>query len=102
MIYRGTTPTFSITLPETFPVSDITVAYLSFKQLGQKLFDKILSDMVVDQETNSLNVTLSQGNTLSFKDGYLKFQLRFVFEGEVWATEEWEETVKDVIKDGEI
>lgn len=102
---RGTTPPIIITLPDTIPVSDIAVAYVSFEQFGQKIVEKDIDDMTKDTETNSLVMQMTQEETLKFKEwraAPMEFQLRFLMDGDAYATEKWKEPIEDVIKEGEI
>ena len=50
LIYRGTTPTFIIMLPEDFDASLFEEAYLTFTQAGRVIFEKTITDMDYDQE----------------------------------------------------
>ena len=102
-MYRGTTPPIIITFPQGFDVSQFTTAYLSFSQFGTKKLEKELSEMTVDPVTNSISVSLTQQETLNFVTGIdVHFQMRFILDGEAYATQEWTETIEHIIKDGVI
>lgn len=102
-MYRGTTPTVVIEIPNEIPVSSITVAYLSFEQNKRKVIEIPLEDMDLDTENNTLSVTLSQEQTLKFENNVMvMYQLRLGVDGAYYATNIWEVPAERIIKDGVI
>lgn len=102
-MYRGTTPTFVIELPQETAVSDITVAYLTFKQNGSVIIDKALEDMTLNVQDNTLEIVLTQAETLSFVSGaQVQYQLRFGIGGSYYATRAWTIPAEAILKDGMI
>ena len=75
-MYRGTTPTFTFTLPiECETISKLSVA---FKQGGELLFERGLPD--VTMSGNVLSCTLTEEETLQLRgDTELQIQLRVVY-----------------------
>lgn len=63
-MYKGTTPTFTLTLPETVDLSLAVNVYVSFAAKDRTLFEKTGDDLEIDG--NVCNVFLSQEETLSF------------------------------------
>lgn len=62
-MYRGTTPTFTLTLPETVDLSLAANVYVTFSSKKRTLFEKTGNDLEID--TNVVSVFLTQGETLS-------------------------------------
>lgn len=74
---RGTTPTITMTLPEEIHISEITAAAFSIAQAGEEIISKHLSDLTADATSNTLEVTLSQEDTLALdKDIVAEIQLK--------------------------
>lgn len=99
---RGTTPTISMKLPSNVPVSAITSAMVSIKQVGRKeKIDKNLSEMTFDAGENTLMVKLSQAETLSlFAQKTTDLQLKVkMSDGTVLATYPMPIAVVDVINE---
>ena len=102
-MYRGTTPEIIITLPESVDVSDITAAYLTFTQRPSLQFTKELSAMTIDAVANTVMVRLTQEETLQFNENQnLSFQLRFIADGNAYATQIFTEPAGRILKDGAI
>lgn len=96
---RGTTPTFSFTLP--IEASSLTAAVISFRQPGGVSFDKTLADCTVDGKT--LSVSLTEAETLSFRALTLypvEIQLRVGVGEARMASQIFTEPVERVLKDG--
>lgn len=75
-ILQGTTPTFTITIPEEIPVSNITAAELTFKQSG-KVWIYHLTDLIIDAEGNKINKPFTEAETLALNSKVLlSWQLR--------------------------
>ena len=72
-MYRGTTPTFTFTLP--IECETITKLSVAFKQGGKLLFERGLPD--VTMSGNVLSCTLTEEETLQLRgDTELQIQLR--------------------------
>ena len=87
---RGTTPTFTLTLPQSFE-GDLTTAknvYATF-QSGYKSVTKEGEDLEIT--TRSVSVFLSQEETLSFGVGEVEIQLN-------WTTATGKRFASDVTK----
>lgn len=100
---QGTTPTFVITIPADYSVSNIDTAYFSFSQNDEVLIEKELANMTVNTTDNTLAVTLTQAETFTLtalKSVY--YQLRFKIGTAAYATEIFAEAVKEALKSGEI
>ena len=69
---RGTTPTITITTD-----IDLTSAinmFVTFKQGDRIVLEKTLEDVIITSQTVVCNLT--QEDTLSIKDGMVRFQIR--------------------------
>lgn len=95
---RGTTPT------NTFSVNvDLTGAtvFVSYEQDGAVVLEKTGSDLTVG--TNSVEVVLSQNDTLAFHPGKVNIQIRYIDAfGTADASNIMATTAERIIKDGVI
>ena len=95
---RGTTPT------NTFLTDvDLTGAtvFVTYEQNGAVVIEKTGSDLTI--ATDSVQVLLTQADTLAFKPGAVKIQIRYVDAfGYADASNEISTTMERIIKDGEI
>lgn len=108
MIYRGTTPTHVFSFP--FKQNEVAALYISYFQKGSIKVEKELNDITFDPALETIEVTLTQQDTLSFekykwldraRDSLILIQIRVRLEnGECWASEVMEERLGDVLKDG--
>ena len=97
---RGTTPTITLTVTDV-PLSGASL-YLAFRQ-GRHLLIKSGEDLTVDTGNNTIEVTLSQEETLQFAPGSCEVQIRGVYAtGTSFATEIIQDTVYDVLQNGVI
>lgn len=102
-MFRGTTPTFAITLPADIAVSSLTSAYMTFEQSGSTVLEKELSDFSLDSVNNALLLTLTQAETLAFTQGQIvNYQLRFKTATKAYASEIWHTLADRIIKEGSI
>lgn len=62
---RGTTPTITMILPNTVNVDNIASAIVSIEQFGKEVIKKTTSDILKNNDNNSLSIKLSQEETLS-------------------------------------
>lgn len=99
-ILRGTTPTFTFTLP--FEADTLEAYWISFKQSKAEL-NKEKGDSGVTQGTNTLVVTLSQEETLNFVAGRCQIQIRGRDKlGKATASNTMSIEVADVLRSGVI
>lgn len=96
-MYRGTTPTFTFTLPiECETISRLSVA---FKQGGKLLFERCLAD--VTMSGNVLSCTLTEEETLQLHgDTELQIQLRVGVGSARMASQVFRVPVSQILKDG--
>lgn len=97
-MYRFTTPTIPITI-SGLNFSDVQLFRIKIEQ-GQTYLLKIInaSDPSVDQNKRTINLTLTQEETASFKIGTADIQVRVLFtSGEVQATKKAKVSVKEVL-----
>ncbi len=100
-MWRGTTPTHTFTLPSDVPVQDFTDIYITYSQDGTPVVEKTGDELTV--EGSRIRLTFSQADTLLFKPGQVKIQLRAkTADGKAVASNIISTTAKEVLKDGEI
>lgn len=109
-MYRGTTHTFYIVLPDTVPTSELVQLYVTFLQrdmLFRPEHEKVVLEKDIDDVTiegQRILVSLSQEDTLKFearKDTLI--QLRGLnTNDEAWASNKKSISVKSILKDGVI
>jgi len=79
-IRQGTTTTITVNIPEDIDISTITEAWLYIK-FDELQLDKVLDDMLVDEEENRFLCPLTQEETLALPLGYRGFiQIRMLDE----------------------
>lgn len=77
-MYQGTTPTFTLTVPATVDLTTTSNVYVTFSQ-GNKELTKTGSSIVVSAQ--SVDVYLTQEETLMFLPGTVRIQLNWTFSG---------------------
>lgn len=98
-ILQGTTPTLTITIPEEIPVSSITAAELTFKQLGT-VWIYHLSELVIDSEENTISKTYTEAETLALNPtAPLSWQLRIETPDGIFGTPQARINVLDLISE---
>lgn len=104
IIYRGTTPTITITLPASMNLNEFDVAYLTFStDTVSTILEKDISSMQIGATPNVSVWTLTQADTLSFEeDTTVSYQLRLRKGTEAYATRYLKCAVGPIIKEGEI
>lgn len=97
-MYRGTTPTFTFTLP--FNCNQITALSVCFAQQKQVVVEKALYDCVVKE--NTLSVGLTEAETLKFDQdkGLVEMQLRVGCGKARMASNIMQVSVDRILKDG--
>ena len=98
---RGTTPTYSFTLPAGMKLRDFTAAYLTFSQSGHTVLEKTINELEATEK--GFRFFLSQADTLCFKPGPVYIQLRArTLDGTAVASDIISAVAQGVRKDGEI
>lgn len=100
MMVRGTTPKLEFIIP--FKVDIIKNLYITFNQVGKNVLEKTEDDCSFEE--NTIVCHLTQADTLMLNDkNNVSIQLRVkTVDGESLASTIINETVKKVLKDGEI
>lgn len=77
-MYKGTTPTFRLTLPEGIDLGDASNVYVTFSRKdNRKLFTKTGGDLVIDE--NVISVYLDQAETQAFPAGPVLLQVNWTY-----------------------
>ena len=76
-MYRGVTPTFTFTFPEGFHPADATKIIVTFSNYRQTILELTESDISIVDDT--IEVSLTQNQTLSFPDGPVRVQINFAY-----------------------
>ena len=95
---RGTTPvnTFYVNVD----LREATI-FVSYAQRGRIVVEKTGSDLDVTED--SIEIRLTQQDTLAFKPGEVRIQIRYVLQdGTADASNIIETTSEEILKDGEI
>lgn len=102
ILYRGTTPTHSFTLPDELNGVELAALYITYRQVGDTVLEKALSDVSV--ESGVVTVQLTQEDTLSFRPGsVVQIQIRLrTAAGNAMASDIIKVDVGHVLKDGVI
>lgn len=77
-MHRGTTPTFTLTLPEGYSLDDASNVYVTFSQKGTTLTK---SGDSLEISGNTVDVYLEQSETLLFAAGSVSVQMNVTFAG---------------------
>lgn len=99
-MYRGTTPTFTFTLP--FSCKQITALSVCFAQQKQIVLEKALCDCAIKE--NTLTVNLTEEETLLFDQdkGLVEMQLRVGCGDARMASNIMLVSVERILKDGRL
>lgn len=76
-MYKGITPTFTLTLPEDIDLDLATNVYVTFGRRGKKILEKTGSDLAIDD--NEIGVFLSQEETLALPTGEVQIQVNWTY-----------------------
>lgn len=77
-MYKGITPTFTLTLPNSVNLDNASNVYVSFAgRKGETLITKASEDLSIDQ--NVVSVYLTQEETLSFPTGPVNIQINWTY-----------------------
>ncbi len=75
-MFRGTTPTIFLELETELPLNDLAELWVTFKSPTVEV-TKSLSEVRVDSENKTIEVSLSQQETLKLFNGKCDVQVRF-------------------------
>lgn len=80
-MYRGTTPTFTFTLPDEVDLTEADSVYVTFAKMDETtILTKTGEDLSVSE--HSVEVYLTQEETLSLPTGRIKAQLNWLYDDE--------------------
>ena len=99
---RGTTPTYTIKFQVTVDFEDVEVFYLTLKQSEKRMVTKKIpvDDPAVNKEERTVEWTLTQMDTLKFKEGEAELQVRGKFtDNTAFATKVMRVPVNRVLDD---
>ena len=100
-MWRGTTPTYTFTLPEDVRLDDFTTVFLTFAQNGHNVLEKTKDELEATDE--GFRLLFTQADSLCFSPGPVKIQLRARMpDGTAVASNVISTTAQEVLKDGEI
>ena len=100
-MWRGTTPTYTFTLPDGVRLEDFSAVYLTFAQNGRTVLEKTKNELEATE--SGFRLLFSQADTLCFAPGPVKIQLRARMpDGTAVASNVISATAQEVLKDGEI
>jgi len=100
-MWRGTTPTHTFTFPADVDLESMSVIYISYAQDGAVVVEKEKSELEIIG--NQIRFSLTQADTLKFRPGTVKIQLRAkTSDGRAVASNIISTTTREILKDGEI
>lgn len=76
-MYKGITPTFSLTLPEDIDLGLASNVYVTFGRRGKKILEKTGSALQIDD--NVIDVFLTQEETLALPTGEVQIQVNWTY-----------------------
>lgn len=101
VLRRGTTPTLTFKIP--YSASDVADGWVTFKQYDSIMLDKRITDDGVTINDNSIEVALTQDETLKLYASVCMVQLRLkLANGNAVASGIVSVDIGEIIKDGEI
>lgn len=84
-MYQFTTPTITVSIPDTVPVDTIDKLVVTIQQNSIKL-EKTQDNVVLDTATNSVLIHLTQEETGAFPTGTVSVQLHILVGQTAYAT----------------
>lgn len=106
-IIRGTTPTLTFHVKnEQLDLNEVAEIWVTFKTKAgvrpkEKTFD--INDVVIDAEEKTIELFLTQEDTLFFSDAAILVQLRVRFDSDlVYASNIMDVTIGQILKEGVI
>lgn len=101
-MYRGTTPTLTLELDTDVSLANLTEMWVTFKTANVEV-NKTLADVVIDDTNKTIEVPLSQEDTLAINGRSCSVQVRFKTNDDLaYATTISSIDVENVLKDGVI
>lgn len=80
-MYRGTTPTFTFTLPDEVDLTLAENVYVTFAKMNETIiFTKDKDDEDIEIIAHSVEVYLTQEETLALPIGQVKVQLNWLYD----------------------
>ena len=76
-MYKGITPTFTLTLPDDIDLGLASNVYVTFGRRGKKVLEKTGNDLAIDD--NEIGVFLSQEETLALPTGEVEIQVNWTY-----------------------
>lgn len=106
-MYRGTTPTLYLELETKLDLTTVSEMWVTFRSSTVEITKSLSeAEIVIDAETNTVSVLLTQEDTLSLFNGAVEVQVRFrVGEGNnalAYATDIAKVDVGKILKEGVI
>lgn len=95
-ITRGTSPTFTFILPNSYSTVSSAIITFAQRRIGYKV-EKSLSHCTVSD--GKLTLKLGQGETIAFKKGAAEMQIRLGFGGEAYASPIYRIRIRDILSD---
>lgn len=78
-MYKGTTPTYTFIAPESVDLTDATKIWVTFSTMDEKeLFSKESGEIVL-ADAQTIEVYLTQEETLKFPTGSVKAQINWIY-----------------------
>ena len=101
-MFRGTTPTITIVLPDDITSSSISNMWVTMSQNGEEKLNKTLTNFT--NENQKFSCQLTQEETLDFNAAEdMEMQIRLLLtNGKALASKIYRLKVDDILKDGEI
>lgn len=77
-MYKGITPTFTLTLPEDIDLGYAQHVYVTLGRKGNAILQKSDDDLAID--ANTIEVYLNQAETLSLPEGTVQIQVNWTYQ----------------------
>lgn len=77
-MYKGITPTFTLTLPEDIDLSFASHIYVTLGRKGKAILQKTEEDLDID--ANIVSVFLDQAETLALPEGEVQIQVNWTYQ----------------------
>ena len=101
-MYRGTTPTLTLELDTDVSLANLAEMWVTFKTPTAEV-NKTLSDVTIDDTNKTIQVPLSQLDTLEINNRSCAVQVRFkTASGQAYATTISNIDVENILKEGVI
>lgn len=103
-MHRGTTPTLSFKFGDDVDLSSINALWITISnKLGSKIKEYSLDKVTILTDHHTINLKLSQEDTLYFGEGDLEIQIRIKKDdGSAYATNIVTTTMQRILKEGVI